>query len=158
MIKASILLAVSLLCVQCTAVDSKPWMGTWDITEVICPFECSWFADIYADTWKTKKVVLKEKTASTLATSCDSEHPPDWLAMEDTTVEAHLKKSTDNKEANKKPKVKAELAKTLGLKPDTKIKAGLVQCYRGEVINLMYIDSKNAILIGEDNLFLRLKR
>lgn len=158
MIKASILLAVSLLCVQCLADDSKPWMGTWQITQVICPFECVSFNDIYGDVWKTKKVVFKEKSVSTLASSCDSEHPPDWYAIEATTVGAHLKKWTDNEAANKKPKVKADLAKTLGLKPETPIKAGVVQCYRAEAFNLMYIDDKNAMMIGEENSFLRLKR
>lgn len=158
MFKASILLAVSLLCVQCTAGNSKPWMGAWDITEVICPFECVSFNDIYGDTWKKKKVVFKDKSVSTLASSCDSEHLPDWNAIESTTIGEHLKKSTDNEAANKKPKVKADLAKTLGLKPETPIQAGVVQCYRAEAFNLMYIDEKNAIMIGEENSFLRLKR
>lgn len=138
----------------------QPWLGTWKIKQLICPFECSQsMKDFFARAKEKSFEFTEEKIVdpSGMGTECDAASKPDYSGLKTVTLVKYLGEWSENEQANLKPNIKRTLPAKLGLKPKTKVVAGLINCAHGTQ-NMIFVHSRQAFARYEENAYWELSR
>lgn len=161
------LLAVLIYSQLGIAHSEKEWMGTWDSKKLVCPFGCSQLMHDLFEKSKNKKFQFTADTiidASGMSADCVKPSKPDYTGLKLAKVEKYLLASSQNEQANDKPKIKNELPKLLGLKPSQKVTAGVIHCrdvkghFTGSTQNIIFVDAHQAFARFEENAYWELSR
>lgn len=143
-----------------SAKSDQPWTGTWKIKRLICPFDCSQIIKDIFDQSKDKTFefsVDRVRDPMGMGIECESQQKPDYSKLTKTTAKKYLDAWSDNEQAQKKPNLKRNLAKILGIKPKTKVTAGLISCGRSQQ-NFIFVGAKRSFALYEENAYLELSR
>jgi hypothetical protein len=134
---------------------SYEWFGkSWKIKKLHCPFGCPGISKLYPDA-KNKKVILEKEAAQIpVIGHC---RKPNWKTLRARQVKEYLEEWSNNEYTKGKNQIRANLPGTLGLAPTDSAVAGVVRC-SNDAFNFIYIHSKKAFILFEENSYWELVR